>query len=219
LSFHEVTALNEDTGGNLWLGTNATGAMKLAHDGFITYDEQDRVLSVQGVFADNRGGVCYRAFVQDEQLANLSLGEKQHYFRFGRYDGRRFTWFTPSGLEGREFGWVGQGTVLQARNGEWWVGTAEGLYRFPAADDFTNTKTSRPLAVTTSERMRDTNSTIESSRTRAATSGRRQSASQTDSVDGCVPAKLFCVMSNTRLAYLLMIWRNLLVRIGSEQFG
>jgi len=31
------------------------------------------------------------------------------------------------------FGWVGEGVTLQAHNGEWWIGTGNGLYRFRAA--------------------------------------------------------------------------------------
>ena len=48
LSFREITALNEDMGGNLWLGTNTMGAMKLARNGFITshiHQFHDRTLS------------------------------------------------------------------------------------------------------------------------------------------------------------------------------
>jgi signal transduction histidine kinase/sugar lactone lactonase YvrE len=40
---------------------------------------------------------------------------------------------------------------MQTRNGEWWVGTARGLYRFPAADNFDQIKRARPLAVFTSK--------------------------------------------------------------------
>src|SRR5206468_2472108 len=35
LTYNDITALNEDLGGNLWLGTNSTGAMKLARNGFV----------------------------------------------------------------------------------------------------------------------------------------------------------------------------------------
>jgi signal transduction histidine kinase len=38
---------------------------------------------------------------------------------------------------------------LQARNGEWWVGTGEGLYRFAPADHFAQLKAARPLGVYT----------------------------------------------------------------------
>src|SRR5262249_19744771 len=41
LSFQEITAIGEDAGGNLWLGTNSNGAMRLARDGFVTYGRQE----------------------------------------------------------------------------------------------------------------------------------------------------------------------------------
>jgi hypothetical protein len=37
-------------------------------------------------------------------------------------------------------GWVHEHVTLQARSGEWWVGTGQGLYRFPAADRFSALK-------------------------------------------------------------------------------
>lgn len=39
--------------------------------------------------------------------------------------------------------------TLQARNGEWWIGTGSGLFRFPAAENFTNIELAHPLAVYT----------------------------------------------------------------------
>src|SRR6266446_5398338 len=104
LSFQEVTALNEDSGGNLWLGTNTAGAMKLARDGFVTYDEQDGVDSVGAIFADRAGGVCFRGYVLGDKHASifdggkvdlLHSGEITYWQTLGRYDGQRFTWFVP----------------------------------------------------------------------------------------------------------------------------
>src|SRR5206468_9011635 len=41
---------------------------------------------------------------------------------------------------------------LQARDGEWWLGsTTEGLLRFAATDSFAQIKTARPLAVYTTK--------------------------------------------------------------------
>ncbi len=156
LSFQEVTALNEDSGGNLWLGTNTAGAMKLARDGFVTYDEQDGVDSVGAIFADRAGGVCFRGYVLGDKHASifdggkvdlLHSGEITYWPSLGRYDGQRFTWFVPDVLKGKNFGWVREGLALQARNGEWWVGMHGQLYRFPAADNFTQLVKARPLAV------------------------------------------------------------------------
>ncbi len=156
LSFQEVTALNEDSGGNLWLGTNTAGAMKLARDGFVTYGEQDGVDSVGAIFADRAGGVCFRGYVLGDKHASifdggkvdlLHSGEITYWQTLGRYDGQRFTWFVPNVLKGKYFGWVREGLTLQARNGEWWVAMHGQLYRFPAADNFTHLVKARPLAV------------------------------------------------------------------------
>lgn len=58
LSDYAVTALVEDTGGNLWLGSGTgAGVMRLARNGFVTYDRQDGVISVSSIFADRAGGV------------------------------------------------------------------------------------------------------------------------------------------------------------------
>ena len=156
LSFQEVTALNEDSGGNLWLGTNTAGAMKLARDGFVTYDEQDGVDSVGAIFADRSGAVCFRGYVLGDKHASifdggkvdlLHSGEITYWQSLGRYDGQRFTWFVPDVLKGKNFGWVREGLTLQARNGEWWVAMQGQLYRFPATDNFTQIIKARPLAV------------------------------------------------------------------------
>jgi ligand-binding sensor domain-containing protein len=49
----------------------------------------------------------------------------------------------------KKAGWVFEQVTLQARDGEWWIGTGVGVYRFPAAEDFTQIKLARPLAVYT----------------------------------------------------------------------
>jgi ligand-binding sensor domain-containing protein/signal transduction histidine kinase len=156
LSFQEVTALNEDPGGNLWLGTNTAGAMKLVRDGFITYGEQDGVNSVGAIVADRDGGVCFRGYVLGDRHASIFDGGKvdllhpseiTYWQTLGCYDRQRFTWFVPNALKGKSFGWVREGLTLQARNGEWWVAMHGRLYHFPAADSFADLVNARPLAV------------------------------------------------------------------------
>ena len=156
LSFQEITALNEDSGGNLWLGTNTSGAMKLARHGFVTYGEQDGLVSVHAIFEDDEGGVCFRGVVLGDQRASgfdgakldlLRTGADAFFSRFGRFDGRRFDWFTPS--VPFDFGWVGDQVAVQTRDGEWWVPSGAGLYRFPKSDSFARIKSARPLAVYT----------------------------------------------------------------------
>ncbi|MCM3901506.1 MAG: histidine kinase [Pyrinomonadaceae bacterium] len=157
LSDHHITALNEDMGGNLWLGSGTgSGAMKLAHSGFVTYDEQDGILSGNAIFSDRAGGVCSRAYVLGDKRASifdggkvdlLDLGQATYWQRLGHFDGQQFAWFVPDALKGKYFGWIGNGVTLQARSGEWWVVMNTDLYRFPPADSFTQIIKSRLLEV------------------------------------------------------------------------
>jgi ligand-binding sensor domain-containing protein len=72
-----------------------------------------------------------------------------HYTRLGRFDGQDFAWFIPQTVA--DLGWISEGVTLQTRNGEWWVGAGQRLYHFPAADNFDQIKSARPLAVYTSK--------------------------------------------------------------------
>src|ERR1700687_3158364 len=156
LSYPEITALNEDLGGNLWLGTNAEGAMKLARNGFVTYDEQDGLFDVAAIFDDRSGSVCFKGNVLGNERTSVFEGAKLSLLdpippdlhqRFGCFDGQRFNWFKPEALSFS--GWVMEGVTLQGRKGEWWVGSGEGLYRFPATNHFGQIKTARPLVIYT----------------------------------------------------------------------
>ena len=156
LNYFDITALNEDLGGNLWLGTNSAGAMKLERDGFVTYGERDGLYSVNSIFMDRTGGICFRGSVLGDKHTSVFEGAEldplgrttdYHHTRLGRFDGQRFTWFKPNALP--DLGWHTEGQTLQCRNGEWWVGWALGIYRFRPADRFDQIKTARPLAVYT----------------------------------------------------------------------
>jgi ligand-binding sensor domain-containing protein/two-component sensor histidine kinase len=158
LSYFDITAVNEDLGGNLWLGTNTAGAMKLTRDGFVTYGAQDGIRVVTAIFEDRAGNVCFRGSVlgdartsvfEGAKLELLSPQQPVFHTRLGCFNGQRFDWFTPAAVT--KMGWVQEHITRQARNGEWWVGTGEGLYRFPAADHFSAVKTARPLNVYTTK--------------------------------------------------------------------
>ena len=152
LSYFDITALNEDLAGNLWLGTNTAGAMKLTRGGFSTFGEQDGIETVNAVFEDRAGGLCFRGNVLGDEHTSVFEGARlpppdSHHTalhpRLGCFDGRRFDWFKPRAVN--NFGWVPEGVTLQARNGEWWAGTGEGLYRFRESDSFAQLKTAEPL--------------------------------------------------------------------------
>ena len=141
VGFREVSTLCQDGAGNLWLGMLGGGAARLAVGGFVTYNEQDGIASNSAIFEDRGGGVCLRGYAPDSNHA----GEVKQ--SFARFDGKVFRNFLPESLRNHDTGWISGGVTLQARNGEWWVGTGEGLYRFPAASDFTALEKARPLAV------------------------------------------------------------------------
>ena len=157
LSGHEITALAEDAGGNLWLASaSGTGAMKLVRNGFVTYDEQDGINSVFSIFTDRDGGVGFRGYVIGDRRASVFEGGKVellnqnqaiYWPHLGYFDSRHLNWFVPDALKQKGFGWVDEGVTLQTQNGEWWVVTGTELYRFPAADRFIDVKGARPLQV------------------------------------------------------------------------
>jgi ligand-binding sensor domain-containing protein/signal transduction histidine kinase len=143
VSFRDVSTLCQDGAGNVWLGTLGEGAARLARGGFETYSAPDGIVSASAIFEDRAGAVCFRGYVPDSDRP----GEVKQ--SFARFDGQRFRFFLPQALRNHDTGWVSEGNTLEARNGEWWVGTAEGIYRFSATSDFSALEKARPLAVYT----------------------------------------------------------------------
>ncbi len=158
LSYHEVVTVAADRDGNVWLGTNTAGAMKLARNGFTTFDARDGLNAVTSFFESDAGEFyAYGEVLGDRQAsifdgAKLDLldpGPLNHWRRLGRFDGQRFTWLIPAALKGKYLGWSGLPLALQARTGEWWIGTAEGLFQFPRTSSFAALKAAPPTAIYT----------------------------------------------------------------------
>lgn len=155
LKNQNLTSLVEDASGNLWLGTSTAGTKRLAHNGFFTYGESEGLLSAFAIFEDAAGGLCFRAYVLGDQRPHVFDGTGSDlrrqknagagFSRFGRFDGKRFEWFQPS--IPFNFGFAPVQTAVQTSDGDWWVGSGAGLYRFPAAENFARIKTAPPLAV------------------------------------------------------------------------
>jgi len=153
LSYFDITALNEDLGGNLWMGTNTAGAMKLTLRGFSTYGDQDGITSVNAIFEDRAGDLCFRGHVlgdirtsvfEGAQLDLLRGEPATLYARLGCFDGQRFDWFSPLAVD--DLGWVSEHVTLQARTGEWWLGTPLGLSRYAVTDRLAQIRMAHPLA-------------------------------------------------------------------------
>ena len=156
LSEPAVNALAEDLAGNLWLATGYAGVMRLSRQGFTTFGRADGLVGAYDVFEDRDGHLCFRGVAlgdsrttvfEGANLPILSAVEPQPWKRFGCFDGRRFEVFTPTTLSPAPDagGWVLEGVTIQARNGEWWVGTDQGVLRYPPADHLGAIKATRPL--------------------------------------------------------------------------
>lgn len=141
LSYREITALSEDSSGNLWLGTNTAGLMKLARNGFVTYGEADGLISANAIFEDQSGAICVRG-------ATVRPGDKKGtkpYFYFARFDGKRFVGFDLAGIAPYP-GWVQEHVVLKDRRGGWWIGSGTGVFRFAAARKLSEVAAAHPIA-------------------------------------------------------------------------
>jgi ligand-binding sensor domain-containing protein/signal transduction histidine kinase len=132
----QIGALAEDREGNIWIGTDSGGAIEIVRRGLVTYLEQDGLVDsrIASILEDRQGNLCV-----------ISGHGTVHTF-----DGKQFT-ATRANLPAslRNYGWGWNQTWFQDHNGEWWVPTGEGLFRFPRAMHPSELARSRPLAVYT----------------------------------------------------------------------
>jgi ligand-binding sensor domain-containing protein/signal transduction histidine kinase len=137
-----IRSIAEDRDGNLWLGTESGGAMKVTRHGFISYSEDDG-LEVRRIAAlgEDREGNFY--------AVTGSLGAPSYYVN--RFDGRRFQKTRINLPAGVIPTWGWDQIVMQDRAGEWWVPTTSGLYHFHALSSLQNFATARPRDVYTTE--------------------------------------------------------------------
>jgi ligand-binding sensor domain-containing protein/two-component sensor histidine kinase len=137
LSARAVGALAEDRDGNLWIGTFGSGAMKVAHSGFLTYGDADGVPNTGAIMESRRG-----------ELVLLSRSETD--LQIARFDGRRFSAIRP-GFPKRiaYYGW-GRGQIaVDDQAGHWWIATGEGLCRFPSVSRVEELRGLSPEAIYT----------------------------------------------------------------------
>jgi ligand-binding sensor domain-containing protein/signal transduction histidine kinase len=131
-----IVAVNEDSDGNLWLGGFSSGAMKIVRQGFTSFTKADGVgnLRVVGIHADQTGAVY------------ATSGD----WFINQFDGQHFKSVQPhlpSPMP--KTGWDFSQCSFQDRNGEWWVPTTQGLYRFSRVERIEQLATARPIAVYT----------------------------------------------------------------------
>jgi ligand-binding sensor domain-containing protein len=119
LSAHAIYALQEDLDGNLWIGTKENGVMKMARDGFVTYGASDGYRSgnfSSSVFESQRGELC------------VTTGDHSAVY-LNAFDRFRFSAIQVSAPFGTDP--FREPSMLQSRDGGWWLASAGGLFRFP----------------------------------------------------------------------------------------
>jgi signal transduction histidine kinase/ligand-binding sensor domain-containing protein len=133
LSDDVVTALAEDRYGNLWIGTETGGTMRLASHGFTTFDDRDGLghRRVASIFETRAGELCVRTAFQ----------------WLNRFDGRMFTALRPA-LTVPASIQTAHGFV-QDREAQWWLATPRGLARYAAAPTRADLARRTPTAVYT----------------------------------------------------------------------
>jgi len=127
-----ITALGEDIGGNLWIGTDTGGAVRLSRKGFKSFDEKDGLKSTRiSSIVNGRDGELF-----------ILTGNTIH-----RFDDGKFTSVLPNGMVPTTWG-INQ-INFQDHLGEWWIAGA-GLQRYPKVErieDLSHTRAKRLYTV------------------------------------------------------------------------
>ena len=134
----KVESLGEDSDGNLWIGTESNGAMRLARHGFVTYTEIDGLKDtrIASILEDALGHICV--------ISSRAGGLLLH-----RVDGASLTPIKLRISEHIKRSWGWNQIAFQDRTRDWWVDTAEGLYRFPKTNGVEDLDKVQPATVYT----------------------------------------------------------------------
>lgn len=140
LSDAGIRTITEDHDGNLWLGSESGGAMKITRSGFTSYSEADglEVGRIAAVGEDRNGEL----FVITNSLNVPS-------FHIHRFDGRRFENIRVNLPTGVIPTWGWNQLFVHDSLQQWWVPTTSGLFQFPALRSIGELSRARPLKVHT----------------------------------------------------------------------
>ena len=136
LSDKEIVSIAEDRDHNLWIGTSFGGVMRLAANGWTTYDA-----------ADGLGAASIGTIIEDPAGA-LIVGDGEAHLN--SFDGRRFTatrLTLPRGIS--YWGWGWYQVTFRDSTGEWWMPTGEGLIRYPKLTSLDQITSAPPKAIYT----------------------------------------------------------------------
>jgi ligand-binding sensor domain-containing protein len=112
---HVINAIVEDHAGNLWLGTDAAGVVRLARNGFVSFREAD------GLRHD------YVTSISQSRAGRVRVSGG--WPALSEFDGQRLTSGRFRIPRRSDFDRLYD--VLEDRLGDLWVGTPDGLLRYP----------------------------------------------------------------------------------------
>jgi ligand-binding sensor domain-containing protein/signal transduction histidine kinase len=120
LSDSHILKLAEDAEGNLWMGTALGGVAKLIRQGFDSFDSRDGFLS----------GMNHESLLETVGGELSIVSEVRGKILVQILDRGKFRPVDPA-LPIVRGGSPGRSGSFQDQTGEWWIGTGQGLFRFP----------------------------------------------------------------------------------------
>ena len=142
LSDTALRSIAEDHDGNLWLGSESGGAMKVIRRGFTSYSEADGL---------EHGRIAAIGEDRSGELYVLTGSFKAPSFHIHPFDGRRFKNIRVNLPADVVPTWGWNQLFVHDRDQQWWIPTTNGLFQFPALRSFKDLGKARPLKVFTQQ--------------------------------------------------------------------
>ena len=127
LSDAGIRAIAEDRDGNLWLGSESGGAMKIARGGFISYSEADGL---------EHSRIAAIGEDRDGELFVVTRSLRVDTFHIHRFDGRNFENIRVNLPPNVIPTWGWNQLFVQDELKQWWVPTSSGIFQFPPVQSF-----------------------------------------------------------------------------------
>jgi ligand-binding sensor domain-containing protein/signal transduction histidine kinase len=137
-----IRTIAADRDGNLWVGTESGGAMKITRSGFTSYSEADGLEHARiAALGEDRDGEFF--------VVTRSL--QVDAFHIHRFNGRRFENIRVNLPPNVVPTWGWNQLFLQDQSKQWWVPTANGLFEFPPVHSLADLGRVRPVKNFTTE--------------------------------------------------------------------
>lgn len=135
-----IKDITEDRDGNLWIGAESGGVMRIPRIGFTSYFESDIIGSgrISQLFSDKTGNIYFLS-------PSLQNGTPDVM----RFDGQAFVKHSLNLPKGTQLTWGWNQLIVQDRQGDWWIPTAQGIFRFSGNKTFSALASAQPTKVYT----------------------------------------------------------------------